>query len=438
MFKKKISFCTKTIVFIMFFMMTTVIYQIVIKNVVVDLFGIKNTFVEKTISSVDDRSIYEPEDIVIDWESVYGYPSNPKYDQKVLKDKKNKSNDVSIIDKIYDQFDKYCSEYFSFKKVCKIISKAINKELHMNLINDAYKNLTFELRDGRWMSERKYADISDYAYNTIIFSEWCDNNNIKFVYINTPSPVDPEEENIYISGGYEEYSNQMANEFINYIENAGVKVLDIREEAKNAKIRWSDMIMKGDHHWKSRYGFWAASIISKEINKNIDCEVDEEIFDISNWTIVEDGYNEGSFYNVATAVNVEKDLMEWFYPKFETQMQIQIPTKKIEKTGSFKECIYNNYKYPSYNTWNYGITALKQYSSQNAITKEKKILLLTDSYSDVVSPFLELAYSNVDEIDLRCFTGSLETYITNNPPDIVCAIYTTYLFNNGCELWEFR
>ena len=74
-----------------------------------------------------------------------------------------------------------------------------------------------------------------------------------------------------------------------------------------------------------------------------------------------------------------------------------------------------------------------------ADTSEKPILLLTESYSDVIVPFLACAYSDIEEIDLRLFDGSIETYINKSKPAVVVVIYLANEINlSGAEsLFEF-
>ena len=47
------------------------------------------------------------------------------------------------------------------------------------------------------------------------------------------------------------------------------------------------------------------------------------------------------------------------------------------------------------------------------------MLLLHDSFSDVVQSFLALGLKNLEAMDLRYFDGSLEGYIRENQPDLV-------------------
>ena len=102
--------------------------------------------------------------------------------------------------------------------------------------------------------------------------------------------------------------------------------------------------------------------------------------------------------------------------------------------------MYAMWELPTYNTWNHGIRAIKTYRNNNIDHNQPKILLLTESYSDVISPFLACAYANIDEIDLRMFSGCLQTYIEETKPDLVISMYSAYELNSsGAEpLFRFN
>lgn len=67
-----------------------------------------------------------------------------------------------------------------------------------------------------------------------------------------------------------------------------------------------------------------------------------------------------------------------------------------------------------YNTYMYGNTVAEIRNLHNA--DGAKLLIIGDSFTDVAEPFLALAlgFSKLDCIDLRTFTGSLQSYITQN------------------------
>ncbi len=166
---------------------------------------------------------------------------------------------------------------------------------------------------------------------------------------------------------------------------------------------------------------------------------DSRIFDISNYSVTEAVKKDG-LMNDKLFVYEGKEKIEFLHPDFLTDIDKYIADYDIHLSGSFDDVMYADWYYPSYNTWNHGIDAIKTYRNNLITTGEPKILLLTESYSDVISPFLACAYANIDEIDLRIFTGSLQAYIEQTEPDIVISMYSAYDFNSaGAEtLYEFE
>ena len=135
-----------------------------------------------------------------------------------------------------------------------------------------------------------------------------------------------------------------------------------------------------------------------------------------------------------------KENMDLLHPLFDTNFKKYISDYDLVIEGTFDDVMYAMFSLPTYNTWNHGINAIKTYRNRNIDDVQPKILLLTESYSDVISPFLACSYANVDEIDLRIFSGSLQCYIEETQPDLVVSIYSAYDLNsNGSEaLFEFK
>ena len=144
------------------------------------------------------------------------------------------------------------------------------------------------------------------------------------------------------------------------------------------------------------------------------------------------------YSNTVTSVYADKTPIDLLYPKFSTNIRKMMPCNGMDTTGGFGEVMYYVLAYPTYNVYNHGIGDLKIYENQGDNVADTKILLLTDSYSDVVSPFLACAYSDIDEIDLRLFSGSLQAYIEKNRPDIVISITSCYEINFASDLFEFK
>lgn len=439
---EKITITTVIILMIMMIGFVSICYQIVLKNVVVDKLGMKAGWIENTITSLEGRSIYSPEPVEIDWGQIYPFAEPGAYEQVSFEtENTGKAESGSRIGRIYDQFEKYSTEWFMFTEYCELASKGFNKILGMNLNADVYGNLVFEQSDGRYAKECLYKKVDNEADNVISFAEYLEGEGIDYLYVTVPSPIAPDAELRLIEEGYREYSNRMADEFLEKLSDRRIPYIDLRERLYEENVSWTDVFAGTDHHWKPEYGLWGAGVIAEQINERNGFETDSEIFDINSYArdIREKVYM-GSYGNVVTALNVEKDSMEVWSARFETDLTKTVPESGLEISGSFDEVMYDLTVWPSYNIWNHGITGVKTYHNNRSSMRGYKILCLTDSYSDVVTPFLASEYEDMAELDLRCFGGSLEAYIEEYQPDLVLTIYSAYDFNNGSGngLYMFR
>ena len=68
----------------------------------------------------------------------------------------------------------------------------------------------------------------------------------------------------------------------------------------------------------------------------------------------------------------------------------------------------------------------------------KRLLVLQDSFSLVVIPFLSLGYEQVDYLDLRLWGGDLLGYMDETRPDAVLILYNPgALEDNNTVMFEF-
>lgn len=81
-----------------------------------------------------------------------------------------------------------------------------------------------------------------------------------------------------------------------------------------------------------------------------------------------------------------------------------------------------------YHVYNYGDRALIRYENFSDVQEIMKIMLIHDSFSDCMAPFLALGVKNLESLDLRYFTGSLEAYIKGSRPDMVIVMYNAAFF----------
>jgi hypothetical protein len=286
--------------------------------------------------------------------------------------------------------------------------------------------------------ECPYKSVDAETQNITNFASWLEDNEIDYFHVVIPAPVDPDMESEVQAEGYRVYSNRMADELIQGLSEKKIDVIDLREAMKEENKSYTDFFFTYEHHMIPEAGLWAAGKVSEHINELENISVDESVFFLDNYTITSAVKSNG-LMNDSFWIYEGKERIDFLHPEFETSIEKYVADYDMTITGTFDEVIYADWDYPTYNTWNHNIKAIKTYRNQK---KEDtlRILLLTESYSDVISPFLACAYAEIDELDLRIFSGSVQNYIEETKPDLVISMYSAYDFNAGGTpaLYEFQ
>lgn len=92
-----------------------------------------------------------------------------------------------------------------------------------------------------------------------------------------------------------------------------------------------------------------------------------------------------------------------------------------------------------YGSYGYGDVALFSVHNEN-VHDGSRVLIIKESFADVVYPFFAEAVEYLDVIDLRAFSYSLERYIDKTDPDTVIVIYGTQAFEgeSSDSAFDFR
>ena len=125
------------------------------------------------------------------------------------------------------------------------------------------------------------------------------------------------------------------------------------------------------------------------------------------------------------------------YPKFETNYRLEIPNKGIDVTGAFKDIfidyeglneLMDNGGGSAYGKILFGNQPYEKITNLNN-PNGPKILMIRDSFSIVVAPYLAESCSELVMLDTRPstgnFTGSIINCINSFQPDIVLAFQSS-------------
>lgn len=300
-----------------------------------------------------------------------------------------------------------------------------------------YNNI-IELSDGSFSGLTESMDVIYSAQNTVRLANFCNENNINFLYASAPAKI-CRYDDAKISGIID-FANQNADKFFDILEYNNIKYLDFREILHAEKLNHHNLFFKTDSHWRPEAGLWAARNILQFMRDEFKYNVDPSLLNPENFNTV--NYPEwflGAQGKKLTLSRAKPEDFHLLYPKFKTLIRYEDIPSGIDATGDFN-LMYNmnlfkakNYYADSvYNAYPGGVMARKY---NELADNNVKILLLRDSFAQVVIPFLTLGIKQLDILDLRDFRGSVQTYIKINKPDLVVVLYNIAMIGRDDVNW---
>ena len=267
-------------------------------------------------------------------------------------------------------------------------------------------------------------------------NNYLNNKNIPFVYIQ--SAVKNCKYDMELVNEAKDYTNKNIDKLLLGLDNADIDYIDMRDELHKKYDDHYQLFYKADHHWNVNAGFWACGVIE---------DVLQERYGINFCT----DYNDESLYenklykyamfgsagNSVTHFVEESEDFAILFPRFDTNFRLTIPDKGINSSGSFEElfvdyasldeAISNGGGY-AYETILYGNRPLVQIKNNNN-KGGPKVLMIRDSFSIAVAPYMALGCSELDLIDVRAsngnFSGSIRAYADQMKPDIVIMLVSS-------------
>ena len=258
-------------------------------------------------------------------------------------------------------------------------------------------------------------------------------NNAEFLYIAAPS----KSVTLDLPENVTDYGKDNFSTFLNGLEKNNVPTLNLCRVLEEENRLDSSLFFKTDHHWLPDVGFWATGEICRELNERYGFEYNTQYTDLSNYDIT---VHENIFLG-----SVGKKVGLWYTsegaedfsvitPEFKTDFTSRRPHKNVEQTGSFEDVLlnmkhvahvdyFNMNPYATYSGGDYRLQIL----SNNRNVEGKKILIVRDSFANVVTPFLALHAGELHVADTRFMIPdeplNIYDYIEQFKPDYVMLLY---------------
>ena len=292
---------------------------------------------------------------------------------------------------------------------------------------------------------KQQKDLTKKAEHIQAFNKQLQQMDIDLLYVQYPFKINKFDKGL--PAGVEDYSNENADEILAQLNGRGVATFDLRDEIAKEFPVYDSLFFKTDHHWKPETGLWVAKKIAEKLNESFAFQIDTAQLDKSRFveTIYKNQFL-GSMGKRVGRYYAGLDDFSLLLPSYQTDMSNFVTCAAggtFVKQGSFEQTFIfsENLSIIDYFTMNTFIT----YSGgdyplsvcKNNLIAGKKILVLRDSYSCVVTPFLSLAACNeLHIIDPRLYKDSITGYIKDINPDIVLMLYNPGALKEKC-FFEF-
>ena len=231
--------------------------------------------------------------------------------------------------------------------------------------------------------------------------------------------------------GVEESGNETADVVLGALQDDGVHCLDLRPLFAS-EGEWSDWFFTTDHHWKPEAAFAAWQWLASEMETRYGFSTDDSLTDPANWSVetLEDEFL-GSQGKRVGSLYAGVDDFSVYRPLFDTDFTYASEFGGFVREGSFNESLcfperlgadwFEGNPYTYYSGGDYSIATMTDHSNPDG----PKVVLVRESFSNALAPFLAISCSELTTIDLRYFEGNLAQEIEGIDPDLVLVLYSS-------------
>lgn len=266
---------------------------------------------------------------------------------------------------------------------------------------------------------RTSSDITDKVEEVGRIWSFLIENNIPFLYIESPLPINNKSE---LPLGAIDYSGENADNL--HMQLPDMQILQVN---KRIDVPEKEMFYKTDHHWSGDASFETYLAVSEWLKEN---NITEKTIEKSEFERITVNGFLGSYGIKAGKYYAGTEEFVYYRPLFRTKFEFEELTEKGiltgSKTGGWEDSLmdkailedpdYNN----KYNAFLWGNPGENRITNLND-TNGKKILLISHSYGRPLAQYLALNCREVRQIDPQegRFEGNYIQYIQEYKPDAV-------------------
>lgn len=255
-------------------------------------------------------------------------------------------------------------------------------------------------------------------------------DNIPFLYVQAPQKIQKED----LPQGMENYGNENADDLLSQLAARGVDTLDLRGDllAAAGEPGAAPFYFRTDHHWTPAAGYEAYRLISSELEERYAFPADAAfrnpqqytVTTYPDWFLGSQGKRVGTRYAGLDGVDL-------WVPKFETDFTYTADGFIAPRSGPFEASLlfperlepkdyFAGNPYTLYSGGDYPLGRMVNHLNEDG----PRVLLIRDSFSCAMAPFLALQCSELMTMDMRYFDEDLGEYLHWLQPDLVMVMYS--------------
>lgn len=304
------------------------------------------------------------------------------------------------------------------------------------IVRDAGGVDVYKLENGQIAYNLDKQEMDIYAEKLQELYDYTQARDVDFLYVQLPFKVQSDN---MMPIGTQEYGNDNADTLLKQLNERQIPAMDIRSHIKSEGYEYKELFFNTDQHWKPATALWAAGLIAKEIEKRYQIQSEDTLYDMNQYQIKT--YQDWFLGSLGKRVGIWYDGTDDFdviVPKFFTDFQFfaQTANGSVKRKGNFEKVMlkkefietkdyFDINTYAGYIGGDYALNVIEN----NMAPNNKKILLLRDSFSCAMLPYLALGAGTVTAIDLRHYHDmSVSEYLEKHQIDLVLVAYNPSVF----------
>lgn len=429
-FRGKVMLCCLMVLVVF---MSGIFLRLGTRHVLVKRLGMDNAFTQMVLFDRQVLQVKEGEkkkNVDINWAAKYPFYEQQAASYQLGNFLRNMSDLKLSIKKLEkEKIDKWCRDYLAFYSVLVEAGRGIDNVLAWDLMTPGMD--VYRLQDGYLTYSYRKLDMAEHIGAVAEFAQLVSQQGGRLLYVQSPGKTNPFGDRELDGLDYANYNTDM---LLQGLQARGVDVFDLRQDMYRdmGNEGWHKAFFRTDHHWLPSTALWAAEKLAARLHADYDVDVDFGHFSEADYDVVNyENYFLGSQGKKVTLAKTTAEDIALYYPKFSTDVRLEIPSLGIDTRGDFtimydmemvkKRDFYGGNPYAAYG---YGdMPEIKVHNFTNEHLRDKKILIIKDSMVDTVLPFMSMGLKDITLLDIRYFNGSVRRYVEDCKPDIVIVMY---------------